>query len=602
MADKKTIKIASKGTSPGKRSSVSKKISKTGKVSERSRDIPYVKLKGRVIDTSTQPVVVTDADANIIYVNHAFHEMSGYDRYELLGKNPKLLWSDRNDNDMFSRIGEHLKSGNWQGEAWGIKKGGEEYPAWITISVLRDTRGKITNYAAFVFDVTMFKQNEQRLELMAHYDILTNLPNRTLMYDRLTQALRLARRHRFTFAVLLLDIDRFKEVNDTLGHHIGDQLLVEASRRLVNCVRESDTVARMGGDEFLIILPEVTGARSAAQVAQKCLDALSSPFGLDGHDVFVSASIGITLYPTDSKDIHVLVKNADTAMYHAKAQGKNNYKFFTEDINKSTIERFVLESRFRRALEKLEFQLNYQPKINIDSGKITGMEALLRWYHPEQGNINPGLFIPLAEETGLVIQLSKWALKEACRQNKEWQDEGLPPLRISVNLSAKHFHEKDLPDLIVSVLEEAGLDPKYLMIEITESTIIENVEETIHILQKLRKMGIGISVDDFGTGYSSLNYLNRFPIDELKIDKSFIEGILKDHDSGKVISAIIALAHNLNLKVVAEGVETEEQFKFLRDGHCNEMQGYYLSRPLSSHDFRRLIEKGLTLDVPASGV
>ena len=414
-------------------------------------------LKSRVVDTNALAIIVADADLNMIYVNEAFQKLSGYGPKEVLGKNPRMLCSDRNDAELFNAMKSDLQGGHWQGEVWGIRKGGEECPSWVYIHAIKDAQGKITNYAATLFDITLFKQNEQRLEHMAHYDILTNLPNRSLMYDRLNQAIRIAKRYRNAVGVMLLDVDRFKEVNDTLGHHIGDQLLVQAATRLIGCVRETDTVARMGGDEFLAILPEIGSASNAVHVAQKFLEALSTPFKLEEHEVFVSGSVGITMYPNDSQDVHTLVKNADTAMYHAKAQGKNNFKFFTEEINTSTVERFKLESRFRRALEKLEFQLNYQPKVDIRSGKMVGMEALLRWYHPDQGHVNPALFIPLAEETGLLSQLSEWALKEACRQNREWQKQGLPPLRVSVNLSARHFHQKDLPDIVGGILQETGL-------------------------------------------------------------------------------------------------------------------------------------------------
>jgi diguanylate cyclase (GGDEF)-like protein/PAS domain S-box-containing protein len=557
-------------------------------------------LKARVVDSNALAIIVADAKLKIIYVNEAFQKLSGYSREEVIGKHPRMLMSDRNDPDVIKTIKSSLETGYWQGEVWATQKGGEECASWIYIHAIRDGKGNVAHYAATLFDITLFKQNEQRLEHMAHYDILTNLPNRSLMYDRLNQAIRVAKRYRNTVGVMLLDVDRFKEVNDTLGHHIGDQLLVQASARLIGCVRETDTVARMGGDEFLAILPEIGSASNAVHVAQKFLEALSTPFKLEEHEVFVSGSVGITMYPNDSQDVHALVKNADTAMYHAKAQGKNNFKFFTEEINTSTVERFKLESRFRRALEKLEFQLNYQPKVDIRSGEVVGMEALLRWYHPDQGHVNPALFIPLAEETGLLSQLSEWALKEACRQNREWQSQGLPPLRVSVNLSARHFHKKDLPDIVGGILEETGLAAQHLMLEITEGTIIEKVEETIQTLKMFKQMGIGVSIDDFGTGYSSLNYLNRFSIDELKIDKSFVSDILNDFDSRKVITAIIALAHNLNLTVVAEGVETREQYEFLKESDCDEIQGYLFSKPLNSEDFRNLIRQGLIIGKPAS--
>lgn len=560
-------------------------------------------LAARIFDDSHQGIVVTDEFTNIINLNESFLKMSGYERGEIVSRKARVLFSRNNEKSFFKEMMEAvLANGGWQGEVLGKRKGADPYPAWLSINAFTDSNGQITHYAGICSDMSAVKQNELRLEHMAHFDPLTGMPNRSLMYDRLKQALNLAKRHRYNVAVMLLDLDRFKEVNDTLGHHIGDQLLTEASTRLLRCVRESDTIARMGGDEFLAILPEIGSANNAAHVAQKFNEVMALPFQLDGHEVFVSASIGITIYPNDGEEIDMLIKNADTAMYHAKAQGKNNSKFFTEDINKSTVERFKLESNFRRAIEKLEFHLNYQPKVDIKTGRMTGMEALLRWYHPSQGSINPGLFIPLAEETGLVVQLGEWALKEACRQNKAWQDEGLPPMKVAVNISARHFHRKDLADLISGVLKETGLEPRYLMIEITESTIIQNIEETIMLLKQIRDMGIGISIDDFGTGYSSLNYLNRFSIDELKIDRSFVADSVHE-DNRKVINAIIALAHNLSLKVVAEGVETVEQLEYLSSIQCDLLQGYLFSKPLSSEDFRQLMEKGASFHdkLPADG-
>lgn len=551
--------------------------------------MPGNNLKMEVLKASQQGIIVADRNWKILFANDSFTAMSGYTQKEILSKNAGMFFLNKDNDAFLEKLKDHLlKNSGWQGEAWGTKREGEPYPLWLSVNTFKDKNGNIIYYSGIALDLSHIKQNEQRLEQMAHYDPLTSLPNRSLMYDRLKQAISLAKRSGYMIAVMLLDLDRFKEVNDTLGHHIGDQLLTQASERLVKCVRESDTIARMGGDEFLAILPDVKSANNVANVAHKFNNTLAKSFDLEGHEVFVSCSIGVTVYPYDGEDMHVLVKNADTAMYHAKAQGKNNFKFFTEDINKSTIERFRLESNFRRALEKLEFHLNYQPKVDISTGKIVGTEALLRWYHPEQGSVNPGLFIPLAEETGLVVQLGEWAIMEACRQNKAWQDQGLPPIKVSVNISARHFHRKDLTDMVSEVLKETGLDPKYLMIEITESTVIQNIEDTIGQLKKLRDMGTEISIDDFGTGYSSLNYLNRFAINELKIDKSFVSNITQD-DGRKVINAIIALAHNLNLCVVAEGVETTEQLKFLMESKCDLAQGYLFSKPLSSEDLRQKI-------------
>ncbi len=535
-----------------------------------------------------------DRKGMILDANNPFLSISGHARGEVVGKNIFEFNSPENEENLPKLIASSLaKEGQWKGEIFAVRKNGDSFPVWLNIRPDKKRGGKALTYSAIVLDITSIKENQKRLEQMAHYDVLTNLPNRTLMYDRLNHTVSLAKRHEYQIAVLLLDLDRFKEVNDSLGHHIGDLLLVETAGRLMETVRESDTVARMGGDEFLIILPEVGSTNNAANIAHKIIEYLAKPFFLEEHEIYVSGSIGITIFPIDGDDPDLLIKHSDTAMYHAKAQGKNNYKFFTEDINKSTVERFSLETRFRRALDKLEFHLHYQPKIDIRTRKIVGMEALLRWYHADHGSIMPSLFIPLAEETGLVIQLGEWALREACRQNREWQDMGLRPMRVSVNISPLQFKKRDLLEIISEVLEDTGLSPQYLMIEITEGTIIDNVEDTIHMLKALRKMGVGVSVDDFGTGYSSLNYLNRFALDELKIDRSFITDI-ENKENQKVVNAIISLANNLNYKIVAEGVETKEQLKFFENSNCDEIQGYYFSLPLNAEDFHALLAEDKT--------
>jgi diguanylate cyclase (GGDEF)-like protein/PAS domain S-box-containing protein len=549
-------------------------------------------MEAEALDAVGQAFIILDGDANIVFLNDALAEITGYGRKELMGRTPLFLCSETGVETQESALKAIREEGYWEGEIHCRKKSGDIYPIWISAGAVRDKKHGATHYAATAIDITTLKKTEKHLMHIAHHDVLTDLPNRTLMFDRMKQALALAKRHGYQVAVILLDLDRFKEINDTLGHHIGDQLLVEASERLVAIVRESDTVARLGGDEFLVILPQVGNANNAAHVAQKFLDTISEPFHLDGQELFISASIGIAMYPGDGSEGDAMLKSSDTAMYHAKAQGKNNYKFFTEEINKSTVERFMLESRFRRALEKLEFHLNYQPKIDVATGRITGIEALIRWYHPEQGSVKPGLFIPLAEETGFVVQLGEWVLREACRQNKEWQEEGFPPLNVAVNMSARQFHKKGLVEMIKEILVETGLEPKHLMIEITESAIVVDIEDTITTLNEMRQVGVGVSVDDFGTGYSSLNYLNRLPIDELKIDRSFIKDVVENEDSMKVVTAVIALAQSLNLKVVAEGIETRGQLELIRACRCDEAQGYLFSRPLSSEDLRKLILKG----------
>ncbi|TAN45234.1 MAG: EAL domain-containing protein [Nitrospirae bacterium] len=594
---KKDIKPLRKNTTPSGYENL-KKTELLGLVSQLRRRLKAAeksenlhKSEIRAVRLAGIAYTIMDADQRITALNKTLLDLTGLTEKEALGKNLFDCLLNANDNQAIQKIKDALLGNeNWQGEILCRKKGRKTFPAWLIIAKFEDEKDKIQKYTTAFWDITRFKNNEKMLQEMAHFDVLTKLPNRSLMYDRLRQALTFASRYRQLIAIMLIDLDRFKEINDTLGHHVGDQLLVEASARLAGAIRKSDTAARMGGDEFLVILPDVGSATNAAHLAQKFNSLLASPFLLSGHDLYISASIGVTMFPNDGSDPDVLVKNADTAMYHAKAQGKNNFKFFTEDINKSTVERFVLETRFRQALDKLEFHLNYQPKIDIKTGRIIGMEALLRWYHPDQGQVRPTLFIPLAEETGLIIPLGEWALREACRQNKEWQDEGLRPIRVSVNLSVRQFRKRDFLTIVKEILSETGLDPKYLMLEITESTIIEDISGTIIMLNALRDAGVSVSIDDFGTGYSSLNYLNKFALDELKIDASFISD-LSIPENCRVVESIIALAHGLKHKVVAEGVETRDQVEFLRSNDCDEIQGYYFSKPLSAETLHDLLKK-----------
>jgi diguanylate cyclase (GGDEF)-like protein/PAS domain S-box-containing protein len=576
-------------------SGIEKRLDRLKRTNGRQKEeLKELRVMLEAFQCSGQPFILADQDNIILDVNDPFIELLKGKKKDYKGTHMLDLLTARSRNDHQKEIEITMgELGAWQGEVFCRKKGKKSFPASLKINAFKGKNGKVKYNIATILDISSFKDAEMLLQQQAHFDPLTELPNRTLMFDRFSQALRMAKRYGHIIAVMLIDLDRFKEVNDTLGHDIGDQLLIETSKRLTYTIRESDTVARMGGDEFFVILPEIGSANDAAHIAQKFLNILSAPFLLSGNELFISASIGISMFPNDSDDPDKLVKKADTAMYHAKAQGKNNFKFFTEDINKSTVERFILETQFRQALDKLEFHMNYQPKVDIRSGIITGTEALLRWYHPEQGNVKPGLFIPLAEETGFVVQLGEWALRESCRQNKEWQDKGLRPLRVSVNLSPRQFKKRDLLEMVKGVLDETGLDPQYLMLEITESTIMENIEETIGTMNSFRDLGVGISIDDFGTGYSSLNYLNRFSVDELKVDQTFISQ-LSDADNCKVVNAVIALAHELNHKVVAEGVETDEQLEFLRSNNCDEVQGYFFSKPLSAKDFHALLSEDPT--------
>ena len=446
-------------------------------------------------------------------------------------------------------------------------------------------------------DLEERKRVEQSIRHMAHHDALTGLPNRALFRDRLTHAMAQADRYHQILAVLFLDLDRFKAINDTLGHNVGDQLLKIAAERLRSCVRDCDTVARLGGDEFTIIVDDIVEVRDAAVVAQKILDTLSQPFNLHEHEVFISVSIGLTLYPNDDENADNLLRNADSAMYRAKEYGRNNYQFYVADMNVKARERLMLESQLRRALDRNEFTLYYQPRVDLSSGKVIGAEALLRWRHPDRGLVPPVQFIPILEETGMIIPVGEWVLQQASQQNRAWQDLGLPKIRMAVNLSVRQFIQKELADSILSIIERAGLAPEYLELEITEDLLLEHNQTNIKTLTKLRNRGVHISIDDFGTGYSSLSYLKRLPIDTLKIDQSFLRDIENDPDNKAITSAIIAMANSLHLNVLAEGVETEEQLAFLRAQGCNEIQGFSFSKPLTAEEFEKLLVDGRQMRV-----
>lgn len=446
------------------------------------------------------------------------------------------------------------------------------------------------------------KQAEERIRHLAHYDELTGLPNRSMFSQRLAHAIAQARRSSTQLAVLFIDLDRFKNINDTLGHAAGDTVLKEVAERLRGCLRETDTVGRLSGDEFVVMLEEMPQSMHCAEVAKKILAAVARPFLLDLQEYHLTASVGISTYPTDSEGLQGLLKNADVAMYRAKELGKNNFQFYSTQMNIHNLERLALESGLRRALERDEFVLHYQPKIDIRSGEIIGMEALVRWQHPTKGLIAPMQFIPLAEETGLIVPIGQWVLKTACARNKSWQEQGLPPLCIAVNLSARQFTHENLLQDVARVLSETGLEAAFLELEITESMVMNDPEEAIELLHKMKAMGVTIAIDDFGTGYSSLSYLKRFPIDSVKIDRTFIKDLPLDGDDAAITQAIIAMAHGLKLKVIAEGAETGEQLNFLRTHKCDEMQGYYFSKPLPESEFISLLQSRIAEgNVPSQG-
>ncbi|TAN47676.1 MAG: EAL domain-containing protein [Methylococcaceae bacterium] len=560
-------------------------------ISEEVKIRASLELAARVFDACGEAIVVTD-DANaIVSVNPAFTRITGYAAADVLGKNPRIFKSGRHGESFYREMWSALqKTGTWQGEIWDRRRNGEVYPKWLSIDEIRTQQGKLSNYVAIFSDITERKAREDSMQRMAHFDPLTSLPNRLLFHARLDLALIAAKRNATRLALLFIDLDRFKHINDALGHVVGDQLLVSVAERLQNGRREMDTVARLGGDEFVIIL-EATDSNGAAKVAQKIIHDLSFPHALGTQSLISTPSIGIAIYPKDGQDTETLVKHADTAMYYAKDKGRNNYVFFRQEMYTLAETRVELESELRAAVANNQFVLVYQPKRDMPTGRITGMEALIRWNHPSKGLILPDRFIPLAEETGLIIPIGEWVLRTACRQAQIWHDQGLGRLRVAVNVSARQLQDQNLFALVSGILQETGLPPTSLELELTESLLMKNVDNSVNVLRDLKSLGISIAVDDFGTGYSCLNYLKRLSIDVLKIDQSFIRDIASDPEDRAIIQAIISLAHALNLEAVAEGVETLEQEEFLMLKDCHTMQGYFLGRPVMTDEFEALIKQ-----------
>ena len=527
-------------------------------------------------ETANDGIIMVDTQGKIAYFNRAAERMFGYHRNQVLGQRVEKLIPGPH---LLEAGGAPLPS--WEAE--GCRRDDSVFPVEGSASVFKGSTGRFVTYV--LRDLSERKRFEEQLLHMANHDALTGLANRNLLLDRLELTLAQARRNESLTAVLFLDLDRFKIINDTLGHAFGDLLLKSTAERLQSCVRDEDTIARLGGDEFIVLLADLHNLQDAAIVAQKIIDALSQPILLEGSEIFVTTSIGITLFPHDGNDGNSLLKNADTAMYRAKEQGRNAYQFYTADMNAQASARLTMETGLRKALGREEFLLHYQPQVDLNTGNIVGVEALLRWRHPQMGLISPDEFIPMAEETGLIIPIGEWVLYTACAQCRNWPDAGCGPLRIAVNLSARQFRQKDLADTVARILNETGLDPRCLELELTESILMQNASATIATLQALSSLGIQISIDDFGTGYSSLSYLKRFPINALKIDRSFVRDITSDPDDAAITTAIIAMAKSLNLKVIAEGVETAEQLAFLRRHQCDNGQGYYFSQPVAAEAF-----------------
>jgi diguanylate cyclase (GGDEF)-like protein/PAS domain S-box-containing protein len=556
-----------------------------------------LRLRDAAFESTAEGIIITDADLNVLEVNQGFVNISGYAREEILGNTPELLLSDVHDDLYYRQVSGLIQAnGQWRGEMWSRRKNGDTYPIWLSVTALKDGMGRIANYVAVFSDIALRKQSEEQLRYLADHDALTGLPNRTLLEERMRQAILRAQRNHDRVAILFVDLDRFKVINDTLGHHAGDLLLQEAADRLRKRLRETDTIARQGGDEFVVMVEQFTDTQYLSAVAAKIMEALSQPFFLMDQECHISASIGISVYPEDGAELHTLMKNADAAMYRAKEHGKNTFQFYAANSNVHSFERLSLENSLRRAVERNEFVLHYQPKIDVLTDQIVGAEALVRWNNPDLGLVPPAQFIPLAEETGLIIPIGAWALEEACRQNRAWQREGLPKIGVAVNLSARQFRDEGLHETVADALSNSGLLPEYLELEITESMIMQNADRASALLQRFRDMGTLLSIDDFGTGYSSLGYLKSFPIDAVKIDRSFVRDIPNNADDVAITKAIIAMAHSLKLKVVAEGVENVEQLEFLRENKCDLIQGYLFSKPLPADAFAMLLS-GPTLKI-----
>ena len=543
-----------------------------------------LELSAKVFTQSREAIIITDKDNHIISVNRAFTTVTGYEEPEVLGKDPKLLASGRQDEEFYRELWDTLLKNNfWQGELWNRHKNGTIYPEWSTISVVRDETGDIIHHIAIFTDITQHKALEQQLEHLAHYDSLTNLPNRLLLQSRVDYELIVADRHKTIFALLFIDLDHFKNINDSLGHTIGDQVLIEVGQRLLACVREEDTVARLGGDEFTILLAN-SNEIGAAIVANKIIAVLAESIFYQNYQLHITPSIGISLYPDNGDSYETLSKNADNALYQAKKLGRNQYQFFTPSMQQQSQRRLEIETELRQAIARNELMVYFQPQVNTHTNQIIGAEALLRWQHPVLGRVSPAEFIPVAEECGLILSIGDWVLEQSIVQAKQWHDASFP-LTIAVNLSLAQFRANTLFEKVKQILELYHLPPQYLELELTESIAMRNAEIAIEITQQLTQLGIKLSIDDFGTGYSSLNYLQRFSLDKLKIDQSFTWNMIENKDSENIVDAIISLAKSLNLKTIAEGVETQQQLAMFKGKNCDEIQGYYFSKPVPADEF-----------------
>ena len=547
-------------------------------------------MAGMVFENTQEGIMVTDEDLRIIEVNRAFTRITGYEADEVLGQDPGMLDSGTNGPELYQVIKASIdEQGYWEGEMWNRRKDGEVFPEWLSITRVTDpVTGKVKDLRVFS-DISHLKRSEERLAHLAHHDPLTGLPNRLMLSARMEHALERAKREGSYLGVLFLDLDRFKNINDTLGHALGDEVLKEVAGRLKDSVRAEDTVARLGGDEFIVLLEGVHKPELTTHIAEKLLRTLARPYILNEQEYYFTTSIGISHYPVDGIDAESLLKNSDTALYQAKDQGRNTYIHYSPELTQKVEDWLKLEHHLRSALDRQQFQIYYQPKISTRDGRILGAEALLRWMHPELGLIPPSQFLTIAEEIGLIVPLGEWVLREACRQAQSWKEQGFEDLTISVNLAGQQIGQSNLYESIVSILDETGLAPRRLELEILESFVMRHAEQSITTLEAIRDLGVSLSIDDFGSGYSSLSYLKRLPVSKLKIDQTLVLDIPDDPDDVAIARAVIALGHSMGLKVCAEGVETKAQREFLAAEGVDELQGYFYSRPVPADEFMAYI-------------
>ena len=554
-------------------------------------------LAATVFEAASEGIVIFDPNYALIAINQAFSRVTGYDIEDMLGRNVVELPCSRDARRHYSAIRQALEHhGTWQGELVETRKNGELYPQWLQLNAVRDNRGNVSHIVGFFADLSARRESEERMRYLTHYDELTGLANRSLFSERLRDAHQRVRQGgRRSLALLHINLDRFKLLNASLGHEVADQLLQKMARRLINALPEADTIARLSGDEFAVLFDAYGNLSSLARVATRLCAKLRLPITVDGHELVVSASMGISMLPDNAREISALVSQSNIAMQHAKHLGGNNFQFYTESLQASTLERLQLENQLRKAVEEKQLQVYYQPKLCLATGRLNAAEALVRWDHPTMGRVPPGEFIGLAEETGLIGPIGEFVLRQACWQACEWQRQGLEPIRVSVNLSVHQLRQGKLVSLVRQVLEETGLAPHCLELELTESQLLDSVEHIIATFQQLRDLGVKLAIDDFGTGYSSLSYLKRIPVDYVKIDQAFIRGLGQGSEDAAITRAIIAMAHGLSLKVVAEGVERVEQLEFLKAEHCDEVQGYLISRPVEADDLAALLRHDTTL-------